>query len=1344
MTRRRRWILLPLAALGAGLIVLVVIFDWNWLKGTVEGLASSALERRFEIANLDVDLGRTPTVTLDRVRIANADWGSRPDMLRMAQVRFAIEPWPLLQGYIRLPFLEVREPDLLLETNREGLANWKLGEQDQPEPPPVIPIVRDLEVTDAVIRYRAPDRAEDVVATLKMVEGALRESSPGLQLSARGALDRQPLTLALTAAPLSELEADGERYPFRLEGRLGATRVAAVGSAEQPLKADGISVKISLASEDLEPLLALAGLEPRSIGPLEVDFTLTAQDQVWSARQIDARFGETDLAGDVWLDKTGEEPAVAAELHSDQIRLEDLRGAIELARGAGGDDPPEEAEVEAALAGARAELEAQETGALGLGISPAMLPAIDAEVSYSVDRLSGPEVALREIELHGRLQDRLPHVSLSGEGRYRDQPVTIDVAVGEVVESGELYPIRIDVAAADTRVRGEGALARPAELDGLRLRFDLASRDLDQVLALAAIDAPRMPPFDLRGHLAQDGGAWQLTELEGRLGESDLHGRLGVDLARPQPLIHAVLTSEQIRLEDLELLVPPRTEQVVEAEAEAAIDAALLRARAALESPADAPGAPSGWRLDQDLLPPVDAEISYAVSRLLGPELALSDLYLSGRLEDGLPRLELVGGGQYRDRPVELDVRAGIATEPASDGRAYPIHALVRAAGSEIEVEGEIGRPDPLEGLDLEVRAASESINELLALADVSLPQIPPFAISGRVVQDEEVWRVADFYGQVSESELAGEIEVDLSEERPFLTADLRSSRLLVDDLMATGDEALEEASDEAPPDAEATGEDQAIATAEGINFEALPAIDADVSFEGEYVDAAEFRFDRLNVDLRLREAVAVLDASGEGQYRDGPMSFEVHAGTEESLEDPDAHYPIDLRVASEESAVTVTGTVARPAQLAGLDVDVALKGPNLDRLGEILQLSLPTTPPFELQSHLTRDGDRWNLAGLNGTIGDSDIQGQAAVVLGGERPAIEAELTSRRLDFDDLGLLVGAPANGDETLSEEQAREAAIAAAEPGVLPDEPFDVPELRAMDARVSYRAERVQAPNLPLEGVAAELTLQDGQLTLDPLRFDLAGGHLESVIRLDGRDEMLAGELDVRVRDIRVNQLLSEFDIEIAEVEMEREGVGTVHGGAELAVRGNSIQQIAASADGSLVVIMDGGRINALILEGIGLDIGEAVALLLTGDEEAQSEMVPVQCFIGRFDVQGGVIRTEALVLETSDSTITGRGQVDVGQETLALELVAHPKDQSILSASTPVRLEGTFENPEVDLVSEELQEKGLAALALGVVLPVIGAILPFFEEGETKDSNCARLLADARAAMPAGAPSDGAN
>jgi hypothetical protein len=272
------------------------------------------------------------------------------------------------------------------------------------------------------------------------------------------------------------------------------------------------------------------------------------------------------------------------------------------------------------------------------------------------------------------------------------------------------------------------------------------------------------------------------------------------------------------------------------------------------------------------------------------------------------------------------------------------------------------------------------------------------------------------------------------------------------------------------------------------------------------------------------------------------------------------------------------------------------------------------------------------------------------------------------------------------------------------------------------------------------MAVDLTLEDGRLTIEPLRFEVADGAFDSLVRLDARGDALAGELELDVRDVRLNRLLARFDIEVAEIEMEQEGVGAFSGRGKLAVHGNSMAELAGSAEGQAAFIMRGGQLNALILEGVGLDIGEAVALLLTGDEEAQSEMVPVRCFVGDFELQDGVMRTEALVLDTADSTITGKGQIDLGAETMALEFVAHPKDASVLTASTPVRIEGTFKEPEIDVVSEELQEKSLAALALGVILPVLGAVLPFLEEGETQDANCGRLIEDALASVERASPS----
>ena len=830
-------------------------------------------------------------------------------------------------------------------------------------------------------------------------------------------------------------------------------------------------------------------------------------------------------------------------------------------------------------------------------------------------------------------------------------------------------------------------------------------------------------------HLAVDGSAieqlWSggepyAAKLALTLDETDLGGDLKVELGGTAPVIDATLHSDQVRLSDVAWLANgPGT-------ALAAPGAALEQAATALEKAKTEQPDGAGPRFDFDQLPDLDLDLDYTIARLDGPEVALQDLDLKGSLHDHLPTVALTASGTYRDQPVVVDARAGPAEGGGREKSPYRIDADVKAGQTTLTASGGIAQPQQMQGLDVELSAASPDLTELLRELGLPAPQLPQLELHGRLLHEGKGWRLEQAYAQIGESQLSGELGVDLSGSRPVVSASLQSERLRMADFVPApeGGEAKNNSAPSTP-----------LIENGDINLEALPAIDADLELHASYVELPDMVFDRLDLNLQLRDRVAVIDAKGEGKFRQQPLNIELRAGTEDSLARPDAPYPLELALATRETTLQVKGTAARPLGFTGLDVDVALKGPDLAQLGEILQLPLPTTPPYDLAGKVTHQAEhqRWNLIALDGTVGDSDLEGDVSFELSGERPTLVAKLRSDKVDFDDLGVLVGAPADTEagETASPAQEREAAAAEASEYVLPDAPFNVPELRAIDARVSFEGKSIQAKKLPLENMALEFTLEDGRLRFEPLRFGLGDGEFEAVMNLDSGSGVLDGEFDLTLQRVKLNQLLARFDIEVADIELEQEGAGTFGGRAELRAKGKSIHELAASADGQVAVVMDGGRINALIVEAIGLDIGEALSLLASDTEGEQSTMVPLQCLVGQFKVESGVMKTEALVLRTSDSTVTGAGEIDLGKERLAMELLAHPQDASALTASTPVRIEGTFKKPEIDLVSEELTEKSLAALALGIVLPVVGAILPFIETGEEdKGLSCAALIRNA--------------
>jgi uncharacterized protein involved in outer membrane biogenesis len=61
-------------ALAAALLVLIVLFDWNWFRAPLERYVSQKTQRTFTISDLHVRLGFTPTIRMRDVYFSNAPW----------------------------------------------------------------------------------------------------------------------------------------------------------------------------------------------------------------------------------------------------------------------------------------------------------------------------------------------------------------------------------------------------------------------------------------------------------------------------------------------------------------------------------------------------------------------------------------------------------------------------------------------------------------------------------------------------------------------------------------------------------------------------------------------------------------------------------------------------------------------------------------------------------------------------------------------------------------------------------------------------------------------------------------------------------------------------------------------------------------------------------------------------------------------------------------------------------------------------------------------------------------------------------------------------------------------
>lgn len=443
-------------------------------------------------------------------------------------------------------------------------------------------------------------------------------------------------------------------------------------------------------------------------------------------------------------------------------------------------------------------------------------------------------------------------------------------------------------------------------------------------------------------------------------------------------------------------------------------------------------------------------------------------------------------------------------------------------------------------------------------------------------------------------------------------------------------------------------------------------------------------------------EKIQDIRFEAKGKLQGKPITVKFAGGSILSLRDEDRPYPLDLSAKYGDTEVTVKGTVDDPFNMKAGDLDLFLKGPDLSEIFPLLGVPAPPTPPYELKGHLAREGDKWQFSKMRGRIGDSDMAGIITIDYGRKKPLLTADLKSDKLDFDDLAPLVGAPPDTDETASAEQKKTAAQLKSKDELFPDVPLKVDLLDVMDMEVKLDARKVTAEDyLPVEALAGTVTVRGGKAVVDPLDMRVAGGSVKGSMSLDSKSKPALAAADLKVRDVDLKAFFQNSKY------FDTTG-GKIGADVDIQGRGKSLADVMGVADGKAFLTMSGGSMSGLLIEGAGLDIAEALLLYVTEDAR-----VPIRCAAGHIELTKGVAKFDRLIMDTTDSVLYFRGNSNLREQTIKMDIYADAKDFSILDIDAPVHLEGKIRDPKI-------------SIGKGVPIPLI-------EIGDAEDINCDLLL-----------------
>jgi len=464
LARKALWIV-GIAA--CAILLVVLVFDWNWLRPSLNQYVTQKTHRTFSSSDLQVRLGWAPTIRLKDVQFANAPWARGALMAKIGQLEFSVSLRDLFDGKVLVPRVALTDADFHFEQLADHRRNWIISDPSDTSPSRFR--ISSLSVTRGHLEYvdhGIPMSLRIAVSTFDSAARA-KASDAGAppvnknyttQYSFDGKYHDATFSgTALTGDVLSFQES-GINFP--LQGRLvaGTTRLDVEGTVADAADISAIDVRLQMAGETLANIYPFLLLPLPASPPYRIQGHLTQKGTRYGLDEIRGQIGSTDISGNAaYVDKKPR-PLLQANLKSELLNLADLGPLIGITtKNSPSAAPPTQAQTSTRSAAQAKERATDKERVLpaGTAIGERLLPtgkfeggrlkAIDAEAQLSAKRVKAPDkLEVENVEAGLRLKD----------GILKIDPFDVDFAGGRILSVIDL-DARQSVLAARTDVRLE-------------------------------------------------------------------------------------------------------------------------------------------------------------------------------------------------------------------------------------------------------------------------------------------------------------------------------------------------------------------------------------------------------------------------------------------------------------------------------------------------------------------------------------------------------------------------------------------------------------------------------------------------------------------------------------------------------------------------------------------------------------------------------------------------------------------------------------------------------------------------------------------------------------------------
>ena len=428
------------------------------------------------------------------------------------------------------------------------------------------------------------------------------------------------------------------------------------------------------------------------------------------------------------------------------------------------------------------------------------------------------------------------------------------------------------------------------------------------------------------------------------------------------------------------------------------------------------------------------------------------------------------------------------------------------------------------------------------------------------------------------------------------------------------------------------------------------------------------------------------------GAYNDSPFEVSGTLGSIKGINDPDITWPIEVAVKAFDVNSNIKGSIQNPVEQKGIKLDFNVKIDDWKKLSGIAGQEIPIKDALSVSGNISDPAlKNYKISNLKIALGKNQIDGSIGLNLAGKIPFIDASLSSKKLDIKAL-------MPRDKTAAPEKSTEKTVQAPSRGsgrIFTDDPLPLDALKAVDGKFKIRFDKLILPQMVINNLAVDSTMNKGNLVVKPLKANMGGGsiNIETGLLSKGKTAELSTIINVK-------------EFEIADIMAETGGNDAIEGRVDADIdikgHGNSIASIMAGLNGYTRVIIGEGKIDNKIIDKLGGDMSKSIFRLLNPSIDKR-QYTTFNCMVTRFDMRAGIADATAFALDTSMMSVVGEGNINLMNETLNLSLAPSTKggvagyNLKIGELTQPFKLGGTLAKPSL------VMDKEKTAVSIGKLL-----------------------------------------